>query len=359
MRILILGGTKFLGRAIVDAARARGHELTLFNRGQHDPSAYPDLEQLHGDRTQPGGLQALVGRSWDAAIDTAAYLPRDVRSMADALQGRVSHYTFVSSVSVFASHAQPGQDETTEVARLTPEQQAKLDALPLGATITARDLGELYGPLKAACEDVAREAFPGAALIVRPGLIVGPYDVSDRFTYWPVRLMRGGDVLAPGKPERVVQMIDVRDLAEWMVRMVEGRVAGTIQATGPARSLAFGDVLDACARVAHERGAPSSKLVWVDDAFLVTQGVGPWMELPLWIPANDASMAGFMTENIAKALTAGLTFRSLEDTIRATLAWDATRSKDAARVAGLAAEKETALLAGAPKTWLGNDHHRL
>ena len=348
MRILILGGTKFLGRAIVDAARAKGHELTLFNRGQHDPSAYPDLEQLHGDRTQPGGLQALTGRAWDAAIDTAAYLPRDVRSMSDALAARTGHYTFVSSISVFASHAAPGQDETTEVARLTPEQQAKLDALPLGATITARDLGELYGPLKAACEDVARAAFPGAALIVRPGLIVGPYDVSDRFTYWPARLMRGGDVLAPGKPERVVQMIDVRDLAEWMVRMVERRVAGTIQATGPAHARTFGEVLAACARVARERGAPPARFVWVDDAFLLAQGVGPWMELPLWIPASDATMAGFMTENIAKALAAGLTFRPLEDTIKATLDWDATRPKDEPRKAGLAAEKEAALLAGAP-----------
>jgi len=348
MRILILGGTKFLGRAIVDAARAKGHELTLFNRGQHDPSAYPDLEQLHGDRTQPGGLAALAGRTWDAAIDTAAYLPRDVRSMCDALAQSTKHYTFVSSVSVFASHAKPGQDETTEVARLTPEQRAKLEALPLGATITARDLGELYGPLKAACEDVARAAFPGAALVVRPGLIVGPYDVSDRFTYWPVRLMRGGDVLAPGKPERVVQMIDVRDLAEWMVRMVEGRVAGTIQATGPASRRSFGEVLAECARVAHERGAPQCRLVWVDDAYLVAQGVGPWMELPLWIPADDASMAGFMTENIAKALGAGLTFRPLEDTIRATLDWDATRPVDEPRKAGLAAEKEAALLAGAP-----------
>jgi 2'-hydroxyisoflavone reductase len=348
MRILILGGTKFLGRAIVDAARAKGHELTLFNRGQHDPSAYPDLEQLHGDRTQPGGLDALDGRSWDAAIDTAAYLPRDVRSMCDALAEQTKHYTFVSSISVFASHAAPGQDETAAVARLTPEQQAKLDALPLGATITARDLGELYGPLKAACEDVARAAFPGAALIVRPGLIVGPYDGSDRFTYWPARLMKGGDVLAPGKPGRVVQMIDVRDLAEWMVRMVEGRVAGTIQATGPAHRLAFGEVLDACARVARARGAPPVRVVWVDDGFLLAQGVGPWMELPLWIPASDETMAGFMTENIAQALAAGLTFRPLEDTIRATLDWDATRPKDEPRKAGLAAEREAALLAGAP-----------
>lgn len=345
MRILVLGGTKFLGRAVVDAARARGHVLTLFNRGKHDPGAYADLEQLHGDRTQPRGLAALAGGTWDAAIDTAAYLPRDVRSMADALKGRVAHYTFVSSVSVMASHTLADQDETAPVARLTPEQQAQVDGLALGETITARALGEFYGPLKAQCEDAARIAFPSSALIVRPGLIVGPYDGSDRFTYWPARLMKGGEVLAPGRPDRQVQFIDVRDLAEWMVRMIEGRAEGTIQATGPRAPLAFGDVLAACARVAHERAAPAATLRWADDAFLLAEGVGPWIEMPLWIPEHDETMGGFMTEVITKALESGLTFRPLEETIRATLDWDAARPEDAPRAAGLAAVKERELLA--------------
>jgi 2'-hydroxyisoflavone reductase len=347
MKLLVLGGTKFLGRAVVDAARARGHTLTLFNRGLEDPSAYPDVEQIHGDRTTAEGRARLEGRTWDAAIDTAAYLPRDVRSMASVVD--VAHYTFVSSISVMAGHAIVGQDETAPVARLTSEQQAEVESLSLDGPIPARALGEFYGPLKAQCEETALETFPGAALIVRPGLIVGPFDVSDRFTYWPARFLKGGDVLAPGRPERRVMFIDVRDLAEWMVRMVEARASGTYLATGPAERLSFGTVLDACARVAAERGAKPSRLVWVDDAFLVAQGLGPWMEMPLWIPATDETMAGFMTENLDKALAAGLTFRPLEDTIRATLDWDAPRPKDAPRAAGIAPERERQLLVSSGK----------
>jgi 2'-hydroxyisoflavone reductase len=344
MRILVLGGTKFLGRAIVDAALARGHELTLFNRGRQDPGAYADLEQIRGDRMTPEGRALLAGREWDAAIDTAAYLPRDVRSMAQSLHGGVPHMTFVSSISVMASHAIPGQDESAQVARLTPAQQAEVDAMTLEGALTARALGEYYGALKAQCEEAAQNSYP-ACLVVRPGLIVGPYDVSDRFTYWPARFMRGGDVLAPGRPERAVQLIDVRDLADWMVRMIEHRETGIWQATGPSGGLTFGEVLAACARVAKERGAPAAHVRWTDDAFLVEQGVGPWMELPLWIPASDTSMAGFMTEDVSKAVGAGLTFRPLDDTIRATLDWDATRPHDAPRAAGLAAEREKELLA--------------
>jgi 2'-hydroxyisoflavone reductase len=342
MKLLVLGGTKFLGRAVVDAALAAGHTVTLFNRGQQDPSAYPALEQLHGDRTTPAGRAVLQGRAWDAAIDTAPYLPRDVASMCGTLRENVPHYTLVSSVSTMASHATPGQDEDAPLGRLTPEQQAQVDALSADGPIPARALGEFYGPLKVQCEEAARAAYPNA-FVVRPGLIVGPYDGTDRFTYWPARFLRGGDVLAPGKPDRPVQFIDVRDLAEWMVRMIAARTGGTFLATGPAARLTFGEVLDACARVARERGAPPSRIVWVPDEEL--EGVGPWMELPLWIPAADADHAGFMTERIDKALAAGLTFRPLADTIRATLDWDATRPADAPRAAGLAAAREAELLA--------------
>ena len=345
MRILVLGGTKFVGRAVVDAARARGHELTLFNRGQQDPSAYPDLEQIHGDRTQAEGRRALAGRSWDAAIDTAAYLPRDVRSMATALRGSVAlHYSFVSSISAMASLAIPNQDESAALARLEPEQEGEVEKLSLDGPIPGRSLGKYYGPLKAQCEEAAEAAFPHATLVVRPGLIVGPYDVTDCFTYWPARFMRGGDVLAPGRPDRPMQYIDVRDLAEWMVRMVECRATGVYQATGPAQPLAFDAALEACVRVAAKRGAPPSRLMWIDDAFLVAQGLGPWIEMPLWIPASDETSAGFMTENVAKAVGAGLTFRPLEDTIRAVLDWDATRSIDAPRIGGLTPEREADLL---------------
>jgi 2'-hydroxyisoflavone reductase len=341
VKLLVLGGTKFLGRAVVDAAVAAGHSVTLFNRGQQDPKAYPALEQLHGDRTTPEGRAVLAGRTWDAAIDTAPYLPRDVVSICATLRDRVPHYTLVSSISTMASHATAGQDEDAPLGKLTPEQQAQVDALSADGPIPARALGEFYGPLKVQCEEAARAAYDGA-FIVRPGLIVGPFDGTDRFTYWPARFMRGGDVLAPGKPERPVQFIDVRDLAEWMVRMIAARAGGTYLATGPAARLTFGEVLEACARVARERGAPPSRIVWAPDEKL--DGVGPWMELPLWIPASDADHAGFMTERIDRALAAGLTFRPLEETIRATLDWDATRPKEAPRVAGLAEERERELL---------------
>jgi len=347
MRILILGGTKFLGRAIVDAARVRGHELTLFNRGRQDPGAYPDIAQVHGDRTRgdaPDGLGALGSATWDAAIDTAGYLPRDVRASAVYLAPRIAHCTFVSSISVMASHAKPGQDETAPVGRLTPAQLAEVDALSADGAIPARQLGEFYGPLKALCEETLEAALPGRALVVRPGLIVGPYDNSDRFTYWPARFLRGGDVLAPGRPGRVVQFIDVRDLADWIVRLVEARATGTYQATGPDAPVPFGSVVDACARIARERGAPPSRVVWADDAWLVAQDVAPWMGLPLWIPETDADMAGFMFNDCSKARAAGLTFRPLDATIRDTLDWNATRPVDAPRAAGITAEREAELL---------------
>jgi len=340
VKILVLGGTKFLGRAVVSGALDAGHEVTLFNRGQQDPSAFPGVEQIHGDRTTPEGRAKLAGRTWDAAVDTAPYLPRDVRSMTEALRAQVPHYTLVSSISTMASHAAPGQDEDSPLGRLTPEQQAQVDTLSAEGPIPAKALGEFYGPLKVQCEEAARAAYPNA-LIVRPGLIVGPFDGTDRFTYWPTRFMKGGDVLAPGRPERPVQFIDVRDLAEWMVRMIERKAGGTFLATGPASKLTFGEVLEACARVARERGAPPSRIVWTPDEKLGE--VGPWMELPLWIPASDADHAGFMTERIDRALAAGLTFRPLEDTIRAILDWDATRPPGP-RAAGLAEERERALL---------------
>ena len=346
MRLLVLGGTKFLGRAVVSAAAQAGHEVTLFNRGRQDPSAFRELETLHGDRTTPEGLSVLRGRAWDAAIDTAAYLPRDVRAMCAALHERVPHYTLVSSISAMASHAPAGQDEDSALARLTPAQEAEVDRLAADGPIPAKTLGEFYGPLKVRCEEEVRAAYGDRALIVRPGLIVGPFDGTDRFTYWPARFLRGGDVLAPGSPDRRVQFIDVRDLAEWMVRLIERKDGGTYLATGPARRLAFGEVLEACARVARERGARPSRIVWVDDTRLLAAGVGPWMEMPLWIPASDPDHAGFMTERIDRALAAGLTFRPLADTIRATLDWDATRPKDTPRAAGLAPAREAELLRG-------------
>ncbi len=208
MKLLVLGGTVFLGRHLVEAATARGHSVTLFNRGQHNPELYPEVEKLRGDRDSD--LSALQGRRWDAVIDTCGYLPRAVRASAELLADAVDHYTFISSISVYADFHTPAMDESAPVGTLADETVEEVT-------------GETYGPLKALCEQAAERALPGRVLNIRPGLIVGPHDPTDRFTYWPVRVARGGEVLAPGRPHVPVQVIDGRDLAEWTVRMVEAR----------------------------------------------------------------------------------------------------------------------------------------
>lgn len=329
MQLLILGGTLFLGRHLVDAALARGHQVTLFHRGRTNPDLFPQLEHLLGDRTTD--LSPLAGRRWDAVIDTCGYHPPVVRQSAQALADAVDHYTFISSISVYPEFTTPGIDETFPVA-----------TLPAGIDETVKEItGETYGPLKALCEAAVSATLPGRDLNIRPGLIVGPFDRSDRFPYWPTRIARGGEVLAPGRPGRLVQIIDVRDLAEWTVTMVEGRRTGTYNATGPTQPLTMQAVLDTCLVVAGQASpAPTApaELTWVDDDFLVEQGVGAYSDMPLWIPHEDD------TVSIALALNAGLTFRPLADTVRDTLAWDATRPSDEARRAGMGAEREGEVL---------------
>ena len=325
MQLLILGGTVFLGRHLVDAALARGHQVTLFNRGQRNPGLFPELEQLRGNRD--GDLSALAGRRWDAAIDTSGYVPRIVRASAEALAGAVQHYTFISSLSVYADTNLPGLDE-----------EARVGELPAGQEDTESITGETYGPLKALSEQAACDALPGRALVIRPGLIVGPHDPSDRFTYWPSRVARGGEVLAPDGPSRAVQFVDVRDLAEWNIRLVEAGQTGTYTATGPATTLAMGELLDTCRRVTGS----DAQFIWVGEELLLAEGVAPYTELPLWVPREAA---GFDRFAIQRAIEAGLTFRPLEDTIQATLAWDRSRPPDTERRNGLKPEREAAMLA--------------
>lgn len=327
MRILVLGGTVFLGRHLTAAALARGHEVTLFNRGQSHPELYPEVEQLHGDRD--GGLGSLAGRRWDAVIDTSGYLPRVVRESAAQLADSVGSYTFISSKSVYADMSRPGVDETAPVA-----------TLPEGASLEEMT-GETYGPLKALCEREVEAALPGRALIIRPGLIVGPYDPTDRFTYWPHRMAIGGEALAPEPRDKLVQFIDARDLAEWIVRMVERGATGVYNANGRPGALTMTALLDACVRAADSQ----TTLTWVAEPFLLEQGVGAWIDLPLWIPTSETEMAGFLEGSVTRALAAGLTLRPLDETIGDTLAWDATRPQDAPRKAGLTAEREVELLA--------------
>jgi 2'-hydroxyisoflavone reductase len=325
MKLLILGGTVFLGRHLVDAALANGHAVTTFTRGEHPAPLDPAVEQLHGNRKSD--LAALEGRVWDAVIDTSGYVPRELR-MSTAALARTGHYTFISSISVYADFKQRGKDEGEPVGTLED---------PTVEDIT----GGSYGPLKALCEAVVREARPESALIIRPGLIVGPYDPTDRFTYWPHRVAAGGAVLAPGQAETQVQFIDVRDLAEWTLRMAEAGRTGTFNATGPTQTLAMGTVLETCRAVSGS----DARFIWVAEPFLEERQVGAWMDMPLWIPVSDTDSAGHSAVNCQKAIAAGLTFRPLAETVRATLDWDATRPADRAWKAGLTREREAEVLA--------------
>ncbi len=332
MKLLILGGTVFLGRALADTALAGGHMVTLFNRGQHHAELYPEVEKLRGDRDSD--LAALRGRRWDAVIDTCGYVPRVVRASAELLADAVDQYTFISSISVYPHFKRAGLDESAEVGVLADPAVEVVDA-------------ETYGPLKALCEQAAEQALPGRVLNIRPGLIVGPHDYSDRFTYWVQRVSQGGEVLAPGRPERHTQFIDVRDLAEWTLRMIEGRQTGTYNATGPDEPLTISRLLDVCRDVSQS----DARFTWVDEDFLAEHEVGAWIELPLWIPESDPDMVGFADVDCSKAIAAGLTFRDLAATVHDTLIWNATRSGQAdapSRAihppAGLAPEREAELL---------------
>lgn len=329
MRLLLIGGTVFLGRALVNAATGRGHTLTLFNRGRRNPQLFSEVEKLQGDRT--ADLSALSGRTWDAVIDTCGYIPRHVEMTADLLKISVETYTFISSVSVYADFSIAGIDETREVGVLSDEL---VEAAKSAESIT----GENYGPLKALCEQAVETRLPGRTLNVRPGLIVGPNDPSDRFTYWPARVRRGGEVLAPESPTKRTQVIDVRDLAAWIIKMVEHGETGTYNAVGPERELTIGEVLEESKRLTRS----DAHFTWVSEDFLLEQNVGAYVEMPLWVP--DSAGAGFETVSARKAIKKGLKFRPLSETIRDTLSWDASRLADEPRRAGLTAERESELL---------------
>jgi len=326
-RILILGGTGFLGPKTVAAAVARGHEVTIFNRGKREKllPLETKVEHLYGNRdpnlpaederdadgkllhpdAQPKGLEQLVGRTWDVVIDNSGYYPRMVTASAQLLAKHAEQYIYISSISAYDTNPANGGDETTALATL--------------ADPTVETMGpafENYGGLKALCERAAAAAFPGHTTIIRPGYIVGPGDPTDRFTYWPVRIAGGGDILAPGAPDDPLQWIDVRDLADWLVTLAEHGTAGTFNAIGPPSPARWGDVLGTCVSAA----GGNAKLVWVPATWLDQHGMGDEDAFPIWVPPTG-KYAGFHRWNNDRAEAAGLTFRPLADTVKAILAW--------------------------------------
>src|SRR5258707_2619659 len=308
LRILILGGTGFQGPFQVRYALSRGHKVTVFNRGRTHPGELPkEAEQLIGDRN--GKLDALKGRTWDVVIDNPTTLPVWVRDAAQIVKGNVDRYVFISTISVYSDTSKLGMDETAPLARYTGADAMK----ETNATMRSNNFA-LYGPLKALSEAEAEKWFPGKALIIRPGYIVGPGDESDRFTYWPVRVERGGEVLAPGTAADPIQIIDARDLAEWTIRMVEQGTVGSFNAVGPKSKLTMGRML---AEIKKTTGS-DARFTWVDDKFLSSEKIID--DIPIWTSPHGPEI-GYSTMNINKALSKGLTFRPLSDTTKATLEW--------------------------------------
>ena len=325
MRILIIGGTRFLGRHLVESALARSHEVTLFNRGKTNPDLFPQLETIIGDREKD--LDKLEGRIWDAVIDVAGYLPRIVRLSAEVLRENVARYVFISTISVYGDFKQIGIDESYPVGKIQDETVEEIT-------------GETYGPLKALCEKAVQDIYGERALIIRPGLIVGPHDPTDRFTYWPVRVARGGDILAPQKPEAAIQIIDVRDLSDFNIKLIEENASGIYNATGPDYELTIGKLLE----VSKQISGSDANFRWASVEFLNEHKVEAWSDMPTWVPDDEEGL-GFARVDVSRAIAAGLKFRPLEETVRDTLAWAQTRPADHPWRAGLTAEREAEVLA--------------
>jgi 2'-hydroxyisoflavone reductase len=332
MRILILGGTRFIGLHMTALALERGHQLTFFNRGKTHTDRYPEIERIKGDRN--GELDGLKGREWDAVIDNSGYVPRHVKLSAELLAPHVKQYVFTSSISVYPDFSVP-RDESSPVGKLADETIEKVD-------------GETYGPLKALCEQAAQRAMPARTCVIRPGLIVGPDDNTDRFTYWPARAARGGEFIAPGSPKDPFQVIDARDLAAFVINAVENNHTGVYNLVSDVNGFKFGELTDACIAAANKQAKPADKprAVYLPTAFLEAQKVEPWSEMPVWLPAqgDEAAFAG--TSNKA-AVAKGLRITPLKKTVNDTMAWHLARPAEEREKlkSGITADKEATVLA--------------
>jgi 2'-hydroxyisoflavone reductase len=329
MKILIIGGTRFLGRHLVNSARARGHEITLFNRGQTNPDLFRKVEKIRGDRERDldqlsgAALSVSKGR-WEAVIDTCGYVPRVVKMSAEALKEKVERYVYISSTAAYADFGKVGIRESDPVATMEDDTVEEVTQ-------------DNYGALKALCEKAAQDVFGINSLIIRPGLVVGPHDPTDRFTYWVRRIARGGDVLAPDRPDAPTQIIDVRDLSDFIITLIEQDVSGVFHVTGETVSLET--VFQTCKMVSGS----DARFKWAPLDFLQQHNVSPWSDMPIWLP-DSGIYAGFAYADISKALNAGLKLSSLNETVKDTLAWASELPADYQMKAGLEPEREQALL---------------
>ncbi len=338
MKILIIGGTKFFGRHLIDSALQNKHEITLFNRGKnYADEELPNVEQIHGDRNFD--LEKLNDRNFDAVIDTCGYLPQTVRKSAKVFADKVGNYVFISSGSVYAYGMKADYDETGETAKLSEKERERFENFDSAQELNGLVLGESYGALKVLCEEEAEKAMPNRILSVRAGMIVGAFDWTDRFNYWVMRISKGGEILAPGSAENFVQLIDARDLSDWIINAIEENESGIFNVTSKSLDLTFGKMLDEM-KLATKSDA---KFIWADEKFLTENKVAPWSEMPFYLPESDEETKNFLTMNVDKALEKGLKFRPLSDTILETFNW--RKSQDFEMKAGISAERETELAA--------------
>lgn len=335
LNILILGGTGFTGPHQVRYAVGRGHKVTVFNRGRRQADLPASVGHLVGDRSTGDLASIQAAGPWDVVIDNPTTLPHWVRDAGQILKDKTKHYIFISTISTYAHYRSPGMDEDYQLAAYTGTE----DPLTI-----KQSSGGLYGPLKVLSEKEAEKWFPGKVTVIRPGLIVGPGDETDRFTYWPIRVERGGDILAPGSPNDPVQIIDARDLAEWTIRMAEQRALGIYNATGPRSPMSMAEMLYGLRAVMP--GSHEISFTWADADFLAEQKVRGWSDMPTWM-AMRADNQGWGRVSIARALAKGLTFRPLAETTRDTLAWfhALPAERQATLRVGLKPEREKEVLA--------------
>jgi 2'-hydroxyisoflavone reductase len=333
MKILIIGGTKFSGRHLVAAALENGHEVTIFHRGNHSADELGNVEEILGDRIFD--LDKLANRTWDVVIDMCGYLPNWVEGSAEFLKDSVKKYVFISSVSVYDAVAEPNFDENAKLNKLDAEQEKRFAEIDAKGDFGAADLGDMYGALKVLCEEEVLKIFPEDHLIIRPGLIVGEFDFTDRFTYWVMRAAKGGEVLAPNNADAPVQFIDAKDLAEWIVKIIETGETGIYNAVNKPFELTFGKMLNEIKKTSGS----DAEFTWVSEEFMDENDVAPWSDMPLHLPE---SLEFMRTANVDKALSKGLKIRSLCETVRETLNW---RNRiDEPMKAGISIEREKELL---------------